>query len=523
MAFSTLTSRAWKNWLTRVVRHPSQYRLPEPYSVVRPLGRGGEGEAWLATDTLLGRQVVVKRLVAESLDARDRLLSRLETLATGALPTVPIIYAVTAERIVLRSVLSSVPLRAPWSVLWLVTEYIPGCVLSSLNARSGRSKLALPHVLSITIDLVAGLDALASAGFVHGDVSPANVVIDERGRARLIDFGQAGRIGGPPSGHGVPGFALRHDCPLESSPDDDRYALGALLFWLLSGEVPTQLNDPAGNRVFVPPNNVNKAPGFLDEMLWAVATSLINPNPERRPTLSHLLVSLRRDQDRLPLGARDNLARFVASTMPQSLADSSESDPGSGLQSSAFNNSAFNSSGLNSPAFNSSGLTQAVRERNIRRGPRAWVMTSIVAVALGLSGLMMSLQNTSSALAVTLNDVSLTPKTDLGSTLSLAWLHKAVRQGLPGEWQLVQAAEHTMGISIDCDDRLCQIVAAHVDSQPDSDPNPNPDSVSGPEVRSMNEHVHQDLLRASAGSTIWSGAIEALSREFVHCLTTRAR
>ena len=152
-------------------------------------------------------------------------------------------------------------------------------------------------------------------------------------------------------------------------------------------------------------------------------------------------------------------------------------------------------------------------------------MTSIVAVALGLSGLMMSLQNTSSALAVTLNDVSLTPKTDLGSTLSLAWLHKAVRQGLPGEWQLVQAAEHTMGISIDCDDRLCQIVAAHVDSQPDSDPDPDPDpdSVSGPEVRSMNEHVHQDLLRASAGSTIWSGAIEALSREFAHCLTTRAR
>lgn len=510
MAFSTPTSRAWKNWLTRVVRDPSQYRLPEPYSVVRPLGRGGEGEAWLATDTLLGRQVVVKRLVAESLDARDRLLSRLETLATEALPTVPIIYAVTAERIVLRSVLSS--------VLWLVTEYIPGCALSSLNTRSGRSKLALPHVLSITIDLVAGLDALARAGFVHGDVSPANVVIDERGRARLIDFGQAGRIDGPPAGHGVPGFALRRDCPLDSAPDDDRYALGALLFWLLSGEVPTQLNDPAGNRVYVPPNNVDKAPGFLNEMLWAVATSLINPNPERRPTLSHLLVSLRRDQDRLPLGARDNLARFVASTMPQSLADSSEVDSRSGLTSPAINNSAFNSS-----ALNSSGLTQAAHKRNIRRGPGIWVMTSIVAGALGLSGLMMSLQNTSSALAVTLNDVSLTPKTDLGSTLSLPWLHKAVRQGLPGEWQLVQAAEHTMGISIDCDDRLCQIVAAHVDSQPDSDSNPDLDSVSGAEVRSMNEHVHQDLLRASAGSTIWSGAIEALSREFVHCLTTRAR
>lgn len=492
----------WKDGLTRVAPHPSQLRLPEPYEAVRQLGTGGEGEAWLATDTWLGRQVVVKRIVASSLDARDLLLSRLETLAKGALPTVPIIYAVTVERDVLRN--------ARWNVLWLVTEYIPGCSLSSLNARSDGSKLALPHVLSITIDLVAGLDALASAGFVHGDVSPANVVIDEHGRARLIDFGQAGRIGGAPSGRGVPGFALRHDHPSESSSDDDTYALGALLFWLLSGEVPTQLNDPAGNRVFLPPNKVDQARGFLNEMLWAVATSLINPNLDRRPKLSNLLASLRRDQDRLPLGARDNLARFVASTMPQSLADASEADPSSAFKSSALN---------------SLGLTRAARERNIRRGPVAWIMTSIVVGVLGLSGLMVALQNTSSALAVTLNDVSLTPKTELGSTLSLAWLSEAVRHGLPSEWRLVREAEHTMDISIDCDDRLCQIVAAHVDSQSDSGRDPNSDPVPevNPEAFSANEHVHQDLLRASARSTIWSGAIEALSREFAHCLTTRAK
>lgn len=506
----------WKDGLTRVAPHPSQLRLPEPYEAVRQLGTGGEGEAWLATDTWLGRQVVVKRIVASSLDARDLLLSRLETLAKGALPTVPIIYAVTVERDVLWNVRWgtrwNVRWNARWNVLWLVTEYVPGCSLSSLNARSDGSKLALPHVLSITIDLVAGLDALARAGFVHGDVSPANVVIDERGRARLIDFGQAGRIGGAPSGRGVPGFALRHDHPSESSSDDDTYALGALLFWLLSGEVPTQLNDPAGNRVFLPPNKVDQARGFLNEMLWAVATSLINPNLDRRPKLSNLLASLRRDQDRLPLGARDNLARFVASTMPQSLADASEADPSSAFKSSALN---------------SLGLTRAARERNIRRGPVAWIMTSIVVGVLGLSGLMVALQNTSSALAVTLNDVSLTPKTELGSTLSLAWLSEAVRHGLPSEWRLVREAEHTMDISIDCDDRLCQIVAAHVDSQSDSgrDPNSDPDPVPevNPEAFSANEHVHQDLLRASARSTIWSGAIEALSREFAHCLTTRAK
>ena len=498
----------WKDGLTRVAPHPSQLRLPEPYEAVRQLGTGGEGEAWLATDTWLGRQVVVKRIVASSLDARDLLLSRLETLAKGALPTVPIIYAVTVER----DVLWNARWNARWNVLWLVTEYIPGCSLSSLNARSDGSKLALPHVLSITIDLVAGLDALASAGFVHGDVSPANVVIDEHGRARLIDFGQAGRIGGAPSGRGVPGFALRQDHPSESSSDDDTYALGALLFWLLSGEVPTQLNDPAGNRVFLPPNKVDQARGFLNEMLWAVATSLINPNLDRRPKLSNLLASLRRDQDRLPLGARDNLARFVASTMPQSLADASEADPSSAFKSSALN---------------SLGLTRAARERSIRRGPVAWIMTSIVVGVLGLSGLMISLQHTPAALAVTLNDVSLTPKTELGSTLSLAWLSEAVRHGLPSEWRLVREAEHTMGISIDCDDRLCQIVAAHVDSQSDSgrDPNSDPDPVPevNPEAFSANEHVHQDLLRASARSTIWFGAIEALSREFAHCLATRAK
>src|SRR5947199_10144934 len=142
--------------------------LPERYSVAQPIGRGGMGEIYRATDTTLGRAVAVK-VLAERYAADPNVRERFtrEALAVARLsgnPNIVTIYDVGEHG------------ERPF----IVMEYLAGGSLEQkLRAEGAQSP---PQALEWLEQAAAALDAAHREGIVHRDVKPANLLLDRHGR-----------------------------------------------------------------------------------------------------------------------------------------------------------------------------------------------------------------------------------------------------------------------------------------------------------------------------------------------------
>ncbi|HEY0593227.1 MAG TPA: protein kinase [Thermoanaerobaculia bacterium] len=146
-----------------------------PYRIVAPLGAGGMGEVFVASDDRLGRRVALKILppdVAEDASRRARFVA--EARAASALhhPNIVTIFDIGQEE----------------GHDWYTMELVDGDTLRELLAKG---KLTRKRAIAIAADLCAALAAGHAAGIVHRDVKPENVVVARDGTAKLLDFGVA--------------------------------------------------------------------------------------------------------------------------------------------------------------------------------------------------------------------------------------------------------------------------------------------------------------------------------------------
>ena len=143
----------------------------EEYRLVRLLGRGTMGEVYLARDALLDRPVALKFVQAAGDPlARARFFDEARAIARLQHPNVVAIYRV-AE-------VAGHP--------YLVSEYVRGQPLDQLER-----PVPWRQVLDLALDLARGLAAAHRCGVLHRDVKPANAILAEDGRAKLLDFGLA--------------------------------------------------------------------------------------------------------------------------------------------------------------------------------------------------------------------------------------------------------------------------------------------------------------------------------------------
>ena len=148
------------------------------YRIVRPIGSGGMGKVYLAEDTALKRKVALKLLSSDYPD-RDELLKRFEQEACSASalnhPNILTVHEIFVEE----------------DRHFISTEYIEGVTLREkmLNA-----PLTLEEIQDIAVQVGAALSAAHTAGLVHRDVKPENIMIRADGLVKVLDFGLAKSI-----------------------------------------------------------------------------------------------------------------------------------------------------------------------------------------------------------------------------------------------------------------------------------------------------------------------------------------
>jgi predicted Ser/Thr protein kinase len=200
---------------------------------------------------------------------------------------------------------------------FLAMELVEGLTLAQWARAAPRSIDAL---LGVLVDIGVAVQAAHESGVVHRDLKPANIVVESAGaqaRPRILDFGIAAIVSDPPR-------AAEHEAPRVlgtlsyMSPEQaagaavvdgrtDVYALGAIAYELLSGELPHPLVDePLSARLrrireeAIPPLGALR-PELRGDLERVLARALANAAEQRYPTMSALVADLRAVRERRPL------------------------------------------------------------------------------------------------------------------------------------------------------------------------------------------------------------------------------
>ncbi|HYE86134.1 MAG TPA: protein kinase, partial [Vicinamibacterales bacterium] len=146
-----------------------------PYEIDAPLGAGGMGEVYSATDTRLKRRVAIKILptsVAATPDRLARFEREAEVLASLNHPHIAAIYGVEESH----------------HTKALVMELVEGATLAD---RIAQGPIPLDEALPIARQIIDALEAAHDQGIVHRDLKPANIKVRDDGTVKVLDFGLA--------------------------------------------------------------------------------------------------------------------------------------------------------------------------------------------------------------------------------------------------------------------------------------------------------------------------------------------
>lgn len=207
------------------------------YRIIEPLGEGGMGTVYLAEDTHLGRRVAIKFLSALDPHYRARFLREARAVSALTHPNIAAVYDYGETE-------SGQP--------YIVMELVKGRTLGQLIEHDG---LPLARSVQIVASIAEALGEAHQQGIVHRDVKPSNVVINERGQVKVLDFGLVKHLeesdGAADPNAPTLGFARTQSdvivgTPLYLSPEQatgkdvdgrsDLFALGALLYECLTGQ-----------------------------------------------------------------------------------------------------------------------------------------------------------------------------------------------------------------------------------------------------------------------------------------------
>ena len=267
------------------------------YEILEPVGKGGMGAVYKVHDRVLNETAALKVLradLARSPETERRFRREIKL----------------ARRVRHKNVCAIHQYGDEGGLRYISMEFVDG---ENLRQRVLRGALPASEALSIAAQIASGLEAIHEIGIVHRDLKTANIVLDSRGVVRLMDFGIAKELHADTTETST-GTVL--GTPEYMSPEQasgakidfrsDLYALGVVIFELLTGAVPFRANTPLATMMQhvrqPPPLDEPRAAAIPPAVRGLLARALAKKPAERFANASEMGEALRRIQAELAPG-----------------------------------------------------------------------------------------------------------------------------------------------------------------------------------------------------------------------------
>lgn len=285
------------------------------YEILEELGTGGMGSVYRVFDRKLEEEVALKFIRSE-ISANRKAIERFKNELK------------VARKITHKNVCKMYDLGESEGTSYITMEYVPGEDLRGFIHRA--KQLTAATSVSIVRQVAEGLSEAHRLGVVHRDLKPGNIMIDKEGNARIMDFGIAHSL----LGKGLTAEGAIVGTPEYMSPEQvegksadgraDIYALGIILFEMVTGRVPFEGDKPldiAFHHKFTRPQNPKKINPLIPDGLSRIILKCLEKDIEGRyQTADELKKELSRLEEgmitglqELPWRKRVDLNRIFAS------------------------------------------------------------------------------------------------------------------------------------------------------------------------------------------------------------------
>lgn len=280
------------SWVTEENEQSDAQNIPDiladRYKLVERIAVGGFGQVWKALDTELERFVAIKFPKNLDRDLSDELLEEARKVARLKHLGIVTVYDVGRQD----------------GFVFIISDLIEG------NDLSQQKQIGLTEAVELVIQVAENLQFAHEQGFVHRDVKPANILLNQNGKVFITDFGIAitkGDLEGLTESIGTLAYMSPEQLAGESQLVDARtdiYALGVILFELLTGQHPFPSDSSLELReriLFSEPPSLQRQNSAIPLELEKICLKCLRKHPDDRyQTANDLAVDLKAVLKSLP-------------------------------------------------------------------------------------------------------------------------------------------------------------------------------------------------------------------------------
>jgi serine/threonine protein kinase/tetratricopeptide (TPR) repeat protein len=274
-----------------------QYVIKDRFKILKKLGKGGMGEVLLAEDVKLGRKVAIKSIIRTGLSdttSKIRFLREAQTASQLDHTNICTIYEIYEED----------------ERDYIVMQYIDGVTLDQII---GVKKLSIDKIVDISIQVCNGMIEAHNKEIIHRDIKPGNIMIDNKGVVKILDFGLAkftsdsvvktdGRVDSDLTQKGFVMGTVAYISPEQAKgkPLDKRtdiFSFGVVLYEMIEGQNPFRVDEQIETLYNVLNKKVEFTRDIPEELKEIVRKALEKDRDNRCPDFASLKEDLEAFQE----------------------------------------------------------------------------------------------------------------------------------------------------------------------------------------------------------------------------------